>query len=115
MPGRRFGGKKPVYVLTSKQTISAGEGLAYALQALGRARLVGETTAGGAHPAGFTDLDDGFKIAVPFARAINPITRTNWEQVGVKPEVVVPELDALAKARVLAAEEVMALARSARR
>jgi hypothetical protein len=46
--GRRFGGDKPVYVLTSARTFSAAEELAYDLQALKRATIVGETTAGGA-------------------------------------------------------------------
>ena len=49
--GKRFGAKKPVYVLTSNRTFSGGEELAYDLQSLRRAVIVGETTGGGAHPA----------------------------------------------------------------
>jgi len=33
----------------------------------------------------------------PFARAINPITQTNWEGVGVKPDVEVDSDKALEK------------------
>lgn len=50
VPGRRFGKAKPVYVLTSAATFSGGEAVAYDLQQLGRATLVGEPTRGGAHP-----------------------------------------------------------------
>lgn len=44
-------------------------------------------------------------IGVPFARAINPITHTNWEGVGVKPDIVVPANDALATAQGLLREK----------
>src|SRR4029079_3846467 len=46
----------PVYVLTSKYTFSGGEDFAYSVQALGRAKIVGEVTGGGAHPTGPIDL-----------------------------------------------------------
>ncbi|MGI8691709.1 MAG: S41 family peptidase [Geodermatophilaceae bacterium] len=39
-----------MYVLTSGATFSGGEALAYDLQQLGRATVVGERTRGGAHP-----------------------------------------------------------------
>ena len=113
VPGPRFGRSKPVYVLTSRQTISAGEGLAYDLKNLHRARVVGETTAGAANPAAFHDLDDWFKIGVPGARAINPVTKTSWEGVGVVPDVAVPAGAALEAARRLAVQDVSAMARSA--
>jgi predicted nucleic acid-binding protein len=32
---------------------------------------------------------------VPFARAIDPVTHTNWEGVGVAPDVEVTAADAL--------------------
>lgn len=93
--GRRFGGTKPVYVLTSTRTFSGAEEFAYDLQALGRAAIVGETTGGGAHPVRLRRIDDHFAIGVPYARAINPVTRTNWEGIGVAPDVKVPAGEAL--------------------
>ena len=36
---------------------------------------------------------------VPYARAINPITNTNWEGTGVEPDVKVPASRALLVAR----------------
>src|SRR6185369_3754977 len=44
VPGLRFGGTKPVWILTSKATFSAGEQFAYDLKNLKRATLVGEPT-----------------------------------------------------------------------
>lgn len=106
IPGRRFGGEKPVYVLTSAQTFSGAEEFSYNLKSLKRATIVGETTGGGAHPVSGHPIDEHFMIGVPFARAINPITRTNWEGVGVEPDVKVPAGDALATALKLAREGV---------
>jgi hypothetical protein len=96
--GRRFGGTKPVYVLTSANTFSGAEEFTNNLKVLKRATIVGETTGGGAHPVRGRPIDDRFMIGVPFARAINPVTHTNWEGVGVEPDVKVPTKDALATA-----------------
>jgi hypothetical protein len=49
LPGSN--GTRPVYVLTSARTFSGGEGLAFLLQELGRAVVIGETTAGTANAA----------------------------------------------------------------
>ena len=69
-----------------------------------RAVIVGEVTGGGAHPTSSRRIDDHFTISVPSARAINPITRTNWEGTGVQPDVKVPASEALAKALQLIAQ-----------
>lgn len=87
VPGRRFGTTKPVYVLTSSYTFSAAEEFTYNLKSLGRATIVGETTGGGAHPGDMVPLASGFAMFVPTGRAINPITKTNWERTGVAPDV----------------------------
>ncbi len=80
----------PIYVLTSHDTGSGAEECAYDLQTQKRATLVGETTAGAANPGGWVPFVHGFMAFIPVARAINPITETNWEHVGVKPDVAVP-------------------------
>lgn len=92
--GRKFLAK-PVWVLTSQRTFSGGEEFAYDLKALKRATLVGETTGGGAHPVTVSPLEGGFSISVPAGRAINPVTKTNWEGTGVEPDVKVAAADAL--------------------
>ena len=53
--GQRYGGSKPVYILTSLRTFSAAEEFTYNLKNLKRATIVGETTGGGAHPGGTAD------------------------------------------------------------
>jgi hypothetical protein len=100
--GRRFGPDKPVYVLTSRTTFSAAEEFAYNLQSRKRATIVGETTGGGAHPGGPQYVGEAFSVFVPSGRAINPITKTNWEGVGVRPEIPVPADSALSTALALA-------------
>ncbi|MEO8700954.1 MAG: S41 family peptidase [Kofleriaceae bacterium] len=105
VPGTKFP-KQPVFVLTSKRTFSGAEEFSYNLKNLKRATIVGETTGGGAHPTTGKRLDDHFVLGVPFARAINPITKTNWEGKGVEPDVQVPADQALDTAKKLAAEQV---------
>ena len=89
----RFTG--PIYVLTSHDTFSAAEECAYDLQTQKRATLVGETTGGGANPGDYLSLGHDFIAFVPTSRAINPITKTNWEHVGVKPDVAAPASSAM--------------------
>jgi peptidase S41-like protein len=107
IPGRRFDATIPVWVLTSARTFSGAEELAYDLQNLKRATIVGETTGGGAHPVMPRPISHDFTVMVPFARAINPITKTNWEGVGVKPDVAVPADKALYVAHRAALEKIL--------
>lgn len=90
---------RPLYVLTSGRTFSGAEDIAYTLQAQGRATVVGERTRGGAHPTTYYPLTPHVTVTVPTARAINPVTGTNWEGVGVVPDVEVPAAEALETAR----------------
>jgi Peptidase family S41 len=94
--------KSPLFVLTSKNTFSAAEEFAYTLQSLKRATIVGETTGGGAHPYDTVKIDSNFTIEVPFARSINPVTKSDWESTGVIPDVKVTAADALERAISLA-------------
>jgi retinol-binding protein 3 len=96
----------PVYVLTSRMTFSAAEYFAYNLQAFKRATIVGEVTGGGAHLTSTERIDDRFTIRVPYGRPMNTITQTNWEGVGVIPDVKVPAAEALAVAEKLASAEL---------
>jgi len=102
--------KQPAFVLTSHRTFSGAEEFTYNLKNLKRATIVGETTGGGAHPVSGHRIDDHFMIGVPFARAVNPITKTNWEGTGVDPDVSVKASDALDTAQKLAEEKLSAAA-----
>ena len=96
--GQRY--DKPMYVLTSARTFSAGEDCAYDFQTQKRGTLVGETTGGGANPVGWFNVGHGIVFAIPSARTINLVTKTNWEHVGVKPDIAVPAAQALQTAHV---------------
>ena len=87
---------KPLYILTARRTFSGAEEFTYNMKNLERGVIIGETTGGGAHPTTtvvFPDL--GTKMGVPFGRAVNPITMTNWEGTGVEPHIQVPQEEAL--------------------
>lgn len=105
VPGKKLTGKD-VYVLTSGRTFSGAEEFAYNLQSQKRATIVGETTGGGAHPTGGFRVTDHFTVGVPLARSINPVTKTNWEGTGVKPDVVVPDDQALHTAHLMALKKI---------
>ncbi|MVM33847.1 peptidase [Spirosoma sp. HMF4905] len=101
LPGKRYVGK-PVYLLTSTKTFSAGEEFAYDLQNLKRAILVGELTAGGAHSGEMIRIGDHFTAFIPVEYARNPITQTNWEGTGVKPDLAIAQRKAQKKAHIIA-------------
>jgi hypothetical protein len=106
LPGRRFA-EKDVYVLTSSGTFSGAEECAYDLKTQKRATIVGETTGGGAHPGGNVPVGPGLTLFVPSGRAINPVTKTDWEGTGVEPDVKVSADLALATAQKLALEKLV--------
>lgn len=99
--GKRYDGKD-VYVLTSARTFSAGEEFTYNLKNLKRATIIGETTGGGANPGGGFRVTEHFRMFVPTGRAISPITKTNWEGTGVKPDIEAPKEQALKTAHLMA-------------
>ncbi|MGE4288229.1 MAG: S41 family peptidase [Salinivirgaceae bacterium] len=107
VPGNRYT-KKPIYVLTSGRTFSGGEELAYDLKHLQRATLVGEVTKGGANPTYPVYLNPHFSISIPKERSINPVTNTNWEQIGVIPDIETESRKALFETHLLALENLMA-------
>lgn len=107
LPGARLT-KQPVFVLTSKRTFSGAEEFAFDLKNQKRATIVGETTGGGAHPVSGHPVADYFEIGVPFAKSLDPVTKTNWEGTGVAPDVSVPADDALTTAEKLALEKIHA-------
>jgi tetratricopeptide (TPR) repeat protein len=92
----------PLFLLTSERTFSASESFAYDMKVRKRATIIGDSTKGGAHSVDLYKVGDQFEIYIPTARAINPITGTNWEGTGVIPDVIVPSEAALDTAIVLA-------------
>jgi hypothetical protein len=105
LPGQRLT-KQPVFVLTSKRTFSGAEEFAFDLKNQKRATVIGETTGGGAHPVSGHPVADYFMVGVPFAKSLDPVTKTNWEGTGVEPDVKVDAADALTTAEKLALEKI---------
>jgi peptidase S41-like protein len=97
---------KPVYVLTSRSTVSAAEQFCYDLKMLKRVTLVGETTRGSAHAGVFHRIDDHFGMGIPEVRAINPFAKADWEGIGVEPDVKVKAAEALETAQNLAEDRL---------
>jgi retinol-binding protein 3 len=94
---------RDLFLLVGPSTFSAAEDFSYSLQQLKRATLVGETTGGGAHMGkGLQRLSPLFTAFIPIGQSINPITNSNWEGMGVAPDVKVPADKALQEAHRLA-------------
>jgi hypothetical protein len=73
----------PLYVLTSRRTGSAAEEFSFVLHNLGRAKLVGERTAGAGHMVDFVDVPNDFVLGVSITRVADPRTGLEWEGIGV--------------------------------
>lgn len=95
-----------LYVLTSGRTFSGAEEFSYNLKNLKRATIIGETTGGGAHPGDMMAAGEGYVAFVPTGRAINPITKTNWEGTGVIPDIDVKQEKALLTAQQIILEKI---------
>ena len=111
VPGPRYAGK-PVYVLTSARTGSCAEEFAYDVQTHRVGTLVGAVTAGGANPGDFFRLSNHFAAFIATGRAINPVTHTNWEGVGVTPDSLTAAGVALRVAYTMAVEKLLEGART---
>lgn len=105
------GKKRPgvdLYVLTSEKSFSAAEEFTYDLKNLKRATIIGETTTGGAHPTEQFVVNDYLVLNIPYERAINPFTKTNWEGTGITPDVKIAAENALEHAQLLALQKMLA-------
>jgi tetratricopeptide (TPR) repeat protein len=92
----------PLFLLIGPDTFSAAESFAYDMKVRKRAILVGDSTKGGAHSVDLYQINDRFEIYIPTARAVNPVTGTNWEGIGVIPDVLISSESAMDTALVLA-------------
>jgi C-terminal processing protease CtpA/Prc len=106
VPGARYLGK-PLYVLTSGRTASAAEEFAYDVQTHKLGTVVGAITRGGANPARIFRLSDHFAAVIATGRAINPVTKTNWEGVGVRPDSLTKAGEALRAAYSIALQKLL--------
>ena len=98
---------KSIYILTNEETFSAGEEFTYDLQALNRATVIGKTTGGGANPGSEVTIKGQFVAFIPNGRAINPVTKTNWEGKGVKPNIQILKKDVLIETQIIALKKLI--------
>lgn len=101
---------RDVYILTARRTFSAAESFAYSLQNYKRATVIGEKTGGGAHIVTYKILNDRFLLKVPNGRPVDPNTKTNWEKIGIKPDIETAPQDALLVAQIKALEKLSSAA-----
>lgn len=94
VPGKRLT-NIPVYFLTSRRTISAGESFVFGLKAAGRITIVGERTAGGGHFGRIIPLVAGYSMFLPVGRTYDPRTNEGWQADGIAPDVEVAQEKAL--------------------
>lgn len=82
------GTARPVAILIDRRSGSASEFVAYSLQALDGALIVGSRSGGVANMIGEpVELGESYAISIPDARPVNLITGTNWEGSGVHPDI----------------------------
>jgi C-terminal processing protease CtpA/Prc len=103
--GTKYAGD--VYVLVSRETISAAEGFAYDLQCVRRGTVIGEHTAGAAHPAFDYRVGEHFTLTIPTSRYVSAVTGTDWEGAGVVPDVSVSNEQALQSAELIALRKLI--------
>ncbi|MFH7002016.1 S41 family peptidase [Flavobacterium bizetiae] len=107
VPGKRLE-DIDIYILTSSVTFSAAEWMSYSLQNLKRVTIVGEKTAGGAHPIDRKVLPDGFSVNIPFGEVKDPITNLDFEGKGVMPDVLCKNEEAVNTSHILALQKLSA-------
>ncbi|NJD60332.1 MAG: S41 family peptidase [Anaerolineae bacterium] len=107
IPGRRFP-DTPIFLLTSKKTFSAGEEMAFILHTRKRGVIIGEKTDGGAHPGASYRISPHFEAFIPIGCSLSPLTGTDWEGIGVTPDIALPPEQSFNRAYQMALQIVLA-------
>ena len=81
-------------MLIGPGTYSSGEALAYVLKTRGRVRVFGQPTPGAADHVTPIRVTPHVVALVPEGTPIDAVSGTNWEGVGVEPDVEVAAVDA---------------------
>lgn len=85
--GRLLG--KPLYVLTSRMSISAAEAFAALVKDYGVGEIVGETTAGAAYRNSFFPIAGQYLLSVSVGRGEVGPSKLDWEGTGIEPTVAI--------------------------
>lgn len=114
LPGRRMP-DTDLYLLTGPKTVSAGESFAYTLQQYGRAKVVGEKTAGAGYNNIIIPVGQGLGFSVSIGRPEHPRSGKGWQEAGVQPDIAVPAGGALPVAHKTALQKLSGKTTDARR
>jgi hypothetical protein len=114
VPGKRLQ-YTDLYILTSRETGSAGEGFSFILQQRKRAKIIGEKTSGAGYGNKEIPIGNGFVFYVSTFRQFDPRTGRGWQEVGVEPDIAVPSERALSAAHLEAVKTLAAKASDDRR
>lgn len=98
LPGKRMT-KTDLYILVSSKTGSACESFPYTLQQYGRAKIVGERTAGAGYNNALIPVGKGLVFSVSIGRPVHPVSGKGWEGEGVQPDIAVSADQALEAAQ----------------
>jgi len=93
---------KPFYTLIDDGTASAAEEFAYHVEQFKLGSLVGEKTAGAANNNQHFPVQPGFVASVSIGRPVHPVSKTNWEGVGISPTEPTSSASAFDHAQLLA-------------
>lgn len=92
---------KEVYVLVGNRTGSAAEGFAFYLQQQDRISVVGKPSAGGGRSNAFFPIGKHFDLSVSTRTSVTPNGK-QFQGVGVQPDLITPEHNALDQAHIIA-------------
>jgi hypothetical protein len=98
--GRLLG--KPLYVLTSRMSISAAEAFAALVKDYGVGEVVGETTAGAAYRNSFFPIAGRYLLSVSVGRGEVGPSKVDWEGTGIAPTIAADMGNALDAAHLAA-------------
>jgi hypothetical protein len=105
VPGKRLQ-HTDLYILTSRETGSAGEGFSFILQQRKRAKIIGEKTSGAGFGNKEMPIGHGFVFYVSTFRQFDPRTGRGWQEVGVAPDITVSAQRALSVAHLEAVKNL---------
>ncbi len=77
----------PMVVLVGTDTVSFGEIFSGALQDIGRAKIIGQTTLGNVEILHGHDLSDGSRLWLAEERFVPLHSQADWEKTGIVPDV----------------------------
>lgn len=80
---------KPLFIIVNNGTASAAEAFAYSLQSKGRAKIIGQPSAGAANMNSWYVVNEQIFVSVSTAAPTLPGTEESWEQSGIQPDHVV--------------------------